>query len=438
MAPFDVNALAGTVSYALVFGGIGFLFGATLEMAGFGDTRKLAAQFYLTEMTVLKVMFTAIVVAAVLIAGAASLGLLDMNRVFVNPTFLPSELVGGLIMGVGFVIGGFCPGTSLVAASTFKLDGVLFVLGGLVGVGLFGESVASFERFWLSGSLGRFTLPEWLGLSAGVTVLLVVLMALGAFWAAERIERRFGPKGASAAAPPERRARAAGPKSKAAGALLAAALALALRGDPTPEQRWRWQPAAVHARVAERAVFASPAELVALRRDNALRVDVLDLRAEREFNLFHVGGARRLAPGGLQAEARRLREEPPSTITFLAGDGEAEALEAWKALQAEGASNVYVLEGGMRRWLELYPVPACVAAPDPAAAPGTLGWRFAYATGDALPSAWPERERSRSFRFPCGVPPGSAGGGGEFTWPAHPYPRRVKPQVRSVVKGGCG
>ena len=120
MAPFDVNGLS-TLGQLLVFGAIGFGFGATLEMAGFGDTRKLAAQFYLRDMTVLKVMFTAIAVAAVLVAGATSLGWLDLSRVWVNPTFLWSELAGGLVMGIGFVVGGFCPGTSLVAAATFKI-----------------------------------------------------------------------------------------------------------------------------------------------------------------------------------------------------------------------------------------------------------------------------------------------------------------------------
>lgn len=437
MAPFDVNALSGTVGYALVFGAIGFGFGAVLEMAGFGDTRKLAAQFYLSEMTVLKVMFTAIAVAAVLVAAASGLGLLDMSRVFVNPTFLPSELLGGLIMGVGFVVGGFCPGTSLVAAATFKLDGVLFVLGGLVGVFLFGETVGSFEPFWLSGNLGRFTLPEWLGLSTGLVVLLIVLMALAAFAAAEAVERRFGPAGAFTPRP--RRVALAG---AGAGVLFAAAAALAVRGDPTPDQRWRWLPAAVHQRVAERAVFASPAEVVALRKDTGLRVQVLDLRTEHDFNLFHVGGARRVSPQELAepAEVRRLLDEPPSTVTFLADNGEGRALEAWKLLAGRGVSNVYVVEGGMNRWLELYPVPACVAAREAAPLDGALGYRFAFATGDSLPSAWPELPRSRAFRFPCAAPIASGAGerAGEFVWPAHEFTKRVKLQVKSAVKGGCG
>jgi hypothetical protein len=188
MAPYDLAASLGPVSFALVFGAIGFGFGAALEMGGFGDTRKLAGQFYFKDMTVLKVMFTGIIVAAVLVALATSFGLLDMSRVFVNPTYLWPGIVGGLIMGVGFVIGGFCPGTSLVAASTLKVDGMLFLLGALVGVGLFGETVGSFQGFWLSSYMGRFTLPEWLGLPVGVTVLLVVVMALVLFWAGDLAE----------------------------------------------------------------------------------------------------------------------------------------------------------------------------------------------------------------------------------------------------------
>ena len=185
MAPFDIASSLGPVAYALVFVAIGFGFGAVLEMGGFGDTRKLAGQFYFKDMTVLRVMFTAIAVAAVLIALASSFGLLDVSRVFVNPTYLWPGIVGGLIMGVGFVIGGFCPGTSLVAASTLKIDGIVFLVGALLGVGLFGETVGSFQGFWLSSYMGRFTLPDLLGLPVGATVLLVVVMALLLFWAGD-------------------------------------------------------------------------------------------------------------------------------------------------------------------------------------------------------------------------------------------------------------
>jgi hypothetical protein len=435
MAPLELTASAGTLGYALLFGAIGFGFGAVLEMAGFGDTRKLAAQFYLKDLTVLKVMFTGIVVASLLLALASSFGLLDLHRVWVNPTYLWPEIVGGLIMGVGFVLGGFCPGTSVVAAATLKIDGMLFLVGALVGVWAFGETVGSFEPFWLSSSMGRFTLPEWLGLPMGVVILLIVLVALLAFRGAELLEARFG--GA-----PEARGKARWP---AAAAAIAAAGVLIIHGQPTPEQRWAWVSPAVRRQVEDRAIFASPAEVVSLRKDTSLQIAVLDLRDEHDYNLFHVGGARRLGDAGTHDHAlvEHLLDQPPGSVTFLVSNGEEAALRAWEALTAQGVSNLYVVEGGVNRWLELYPVAACVAEPRAPGSPDALAYRFSYATGQSLPAAWPDLPTSRGFRSPCGDAPeeghqASAGAHGGIVWPQHPFQKRVKLQVRSVVKGGCG
>lgn len=109
MTPFPLllTEIIGKFGAYLIFLAIGFAFGYTLEVAGFGNSKKLAAQFYFKEMTVLKVMFTGIIVAMVLIFGASAIGLLDYNLVWVNPTYLWPGIVGGLIMGVGFILGGF-------------------------------------------------------------------------------------------------------------------------------------------------------------------------------------------------------------------------------------------------------------------------------------------------------------------------------------------
>ena len=106
MAPFDIAAL-GRFGTVLLYVGIGFGFGFALERAGFGNSRKLAAQFYLHDMTVLKVMFTGIVVAMLLLFFASAFMLLDFDRVFVNPTYLWPGILGGLLLGMGFVIGGY-------------------------------------------------------------------------------------------------------------------------------------------------------------------------------------------------------------------------------------------------------------------------------------------------------------------------------------------
>ena len=134
MAPFplDLTGLFGKPGTYVIFLLIGIAFGYVLEIAGFNNSTLLAGQFYFKDLRVLKVMFTGIVVAMLMIFGSAAIGLLDYNLIFVNPTYLWPGILGGLIMGVGFIVGGFCPGTSLVAAATLKIDGIIFVVGGLI------------------------------------------------------------------------------------------------------------------------------------------------------------------------------------------------------------------------------------------------------------------------------------------------------------------
>jgi len=436
MAPYDLSSLSGTIANALVFGAIGFGFGGALELGGFGDTRKLAAQFYLKDLTVLKVMFTAIAVAAVLVAGATGFGLLDMSRVWINPTYLWPGILGGLIMGVGFVLGGFCPGTTLVATATLKIDGMVFLLGALIGAWLFGETVGSFEGFFISSNMGRFTLSEWLGLPLGVTVLLVVVVALLLFWGGELAEQVVG-RGRPWAEVSRRPSR---PLVLVGSALVLASLVVVARGQPTPAQKFDLLGAEARRPVEARGLFVHPAEVVALKQDLNLQVQLLDLRDEHDFNLFHVGGSRRVEAAAL-SRGRPLAEllaRPPSTVTFLIGHGEGAALEAWKELRALGVGNLYVVEGGVERWLELWAPPACVALPVAATEGSPSTWRFVFATGASLPAAWPELPGSRAFRVPCESPVSAPDGHGAVRWPRYAFDKKVKLQSKAAVKGGCG
>jgi hypothetical protein len=345
-------------------------------------------------------------------------------------------------MGVGFIVGGFCPGTSIVAASTLKLDGILFVLGGLSGAFLFGETVGGYESFFLSSYLGRFTIPDWLGLPAGVVVLLVVLLALAMFWAAEILEQLFGEKKAwkDVALRPR-----SVPKLVAAGALVLAALAVTVRGQPTPDDRYGWIATRSEKLIRDRAIFVHPAEVVAMRKDPNVRVGILDLRDEHDFNLFHIAGARRTTPAelGEPVFVRPLLDQPANAVTFLVSNGETTALAGWKVLQAQGVANVYVIDGGIDRWLELYSPPACVARRlDTGRNPDAFAYRFAYATGSMLPSAQPELPIAMPS-LPCASEtaagmPGPGRGTPPAAWPDYPYDKKVKLQLRTVVRGGCG
>lgn len=173
---------------------IGIAFGFALERGGFGRATILAAQFYFTNMRVLKVMFTAIVTAMLGIFFLSVIGFLDLSLVYLTPTNMLPMVVGGLIAGVGFVIGGYCPGTSIVAVATGKIDAVVYLLGMIFGIFVFGEMFPMVEEFFNSTNMGSVTLPAYFNLSYGLVVFLVVLMAIGAFAAAEWGEKKMAIK----------------------------------------------------------------------------------------------------------------------------------------------------------------------------------------------------------------------------------------------------
>ena len=365
---FIAVSAANPWTYVL-FGLIGFAFGFTLEMSGFGDSRKLAAQFYFTELTVLKVMFTAIVTAMVLLFGAVGLGILNFSQVWVNPTYLWSGILGGLIMGIGFIVGGFCPTTSLASASTGKIDGMLFMLGGFVGAFLFGETEPLFTNWYNdAGYYGRLTLDQVFDLPVGVVVLLVVLMALFMFWGAEQLERIIGKKDMSR----EPKLRLTG-----AGALFVLALGVLFVGTPSIEEKYSkltfthtetTLSAQVNAdpvvntyrytadqMLEKRLVQIAPAELFKTIYNQKVSLIMLDVRPESDYNLYHVKGAVHAPFDRLPDIIPDFLAEPPTNSVFvLMSNDETAATNAWKLLVASSVPNVYILEGGVNNWIAFF------------------------------------------------------------------------------------
>ena len=170
---------------------IGTAFGFALEQAGFSSSRKLAGMFYGYDTTVLKVFFTAAIVALIGSQFLSYLGLLNLNQVYVNEFYVTSSIIGGVIMGAGFIMGGFCPGTGLSALSIGKIDAMVFVAGGFTGAFLFTETYPLIENLATSGYRGPVKLNESLGLSPGLFTLLLTVAAAGMFLAAEIAEKKF-------------------------------------------------------------------------------------------------------------------------------------------------------------------------------------------------------------------------------------------------------
>ena len=191
MAPLFKYGMFSTETSLVVAFCIGIGFGFFLERAGFGSARKLVSQFYLNDLAVFKVMFTAIVTAMLGVTYLSWLGLVDLSQIYLVPTFLAPQIVGGLVLGAGFVIGGYCPGTSLVGAVTGRIDAALYGAGLYVGTLLFAEVYPLIKPFHNATSLGQVTIPQYFNLPYGLVVFAVVMMALGGFWGAGWLEKRF-------------------------------------------------------------------------------------------------------------------------------------------------------------------------------------------------------------------------------------------------------
>jgi len=170
---------------------IGLGFGFALEQAGFSSSRKLAGMFYGYDITVLKVFFTAAITAMLGLLFMNYLGMIDMSIVYVNDYFMSSAIIGGVIMGAGFIIGGFCPGTSVCAAAIGKIDAMYFIGGSLIGILLFGQTYPLWEKLHNAQHLGSLKLSDSIGVSDGILGLLVIAAAVVMFWVGEMAERRF-------------------------------------------------------------------------------------------------------------------------------------------------------------------------------------------------------------------------------------------------------
>jgi len=379
--PLPLTDLLGHWGSYAIYAMVGIAFGMTLESAGFGNSKLLAAQFYFKDMRVFKVMFTAIIVAMTLIFLSTSLGILDYNLIWVPPTYLWPGIAGGMIMGVGFIIGGFCPGTSLVGLATGKLDAIVFVFGVLFGIYLFGETVSGYAVFFDSSYMGRFTLPELFNASYGTVVFIIVVAALALFVVSEKVEAKIN----------NRPAKQFPAWSKpVAGVLVVLAAVLLVIGQPTNEDRWKGIAAENQPKLEQRKVQIAPAELLKNINDSKIKMVLLDVRDERYFNLFHIHGAMHVPLDQVQDKAAELQFELANTVFVTISNDEVAATEAWKTLKAESVPNIYILEGGINAWLATYGGDSFTEQDKVSMRQADqLAYKFHAATGSRHPAAEP-------------------------------------------------
>lgn len=335
---------------------IGIGFGFFLERAGFGNARKLAAQFYFRDLRVLKVMFTAIITAMVGLFFLARIGFVDLSLVYLTPTFVLPQLVGGLILGVGFIIGGYCPGTSCVSAATGRIDGMVYVAGMVGGLLGFAELYPMIAKFTKITAQGKITLPGLLNIPYGVLVFAVVLMALGAFMAAEWAEKTIGKKEpeADALLTPGFKLT---PVRKYALVLAGLGFMAAFAGSPYQGNQAQIDTRELALSAGTKADHVTAAELAEWLVAGENNYLLIDVREPADFAQYHIPGARNIPLAELSGDFATRNEH----VVFYS-EGGIHAAQAWLLLRSLGFKSCSMLLGGLDTWKDEILFPEAPAA----------------------------------------------------------------------------
>ena len=169
---------------------IGMAFGYIMEASGFSSSRKLVGVFYGYDFAVLRVFFTASLVAMIGLLYMSYFGWIDYKVLYVHPTFIYSASIGGVIMGLGFITGGFCPGTSLCAVAIGKLDGWVFTGALFLGIFVYSLLFPLIEPYYLAGNLGHITITEFFDISPAWFAFFFTMIAVIMFFITNEIRKK--------------------------------------------------------------------------------------------------------------------------------------------------------------------------------------------------------------------------------------------------------
>lgn len=328
---------------------IGLGFGYVLEQGGFSNSRKLAGVFYGYDFVVLRVFFTAALTAAIGLLLFSYMGWVEYDMLYVNPTFLKSAIVGGVIMGFGFILGGYCPGTSMVGAVIGKIDAMFFVLGILGGVFFFGSFYETFKPLYEADNLGGILVYQSLGMDRDLFVFFFGLIALAAFIITRKIEDKVNgfeplPKGLFH------------PSYRLPFFMMLFLAALNLYLPEQPKANWYETDAnTLLSEAAAGKQYMSVDEvaykLLHERENNLLLVDV---RSAADFARFSLPGAVNLPLKDVlsQSAERMLGDTQKQIVLYSYSSTDAD--QAWMMLRRTGHENIKVLDGGLNGFFSAF------------------------------------------------------------------------------------
>ncbi len=322
---------------------IGIAFGFILEQAGFSTSKKLVGLFYGYDFTVLRVFFTAGITAMLGVIALGHFGMLDINLIYINPTFIWSAIVGGLIMGLGFVIGGFCPGTSVCAAAIGKIDAMIFILGSFLGVLAFAEGYPLFEGLYKSGFWGYPRMFETLHMSQSLFAFLMVFAAVGAFIATTLIENKVNGK-------PNQELQPARLYFGIAGFVVLIGLSAFMLPDRQTD--------VINSSSDKEAVNTFKPDVMSSDEfafriiDGEKNLQVIDFRTPEQFKEMNMPNSVNLTYENLFGkDAAKILSINRRKYVFVADDEDSEKKAAYIAEEL-GYDNIFILSGGLNRFKE--------------------------------------------------------------------------------------
>ena len=343
MGPFVPDLISDQLNLVIALM-IGIGFGYVLEQAGFSSSRRLAGVFYGYDFTVLRVFFTAAVTAMSGILLLGYFGLLDVEAIYVNPTWLWPALVGGAIMGLGFVLGGYCPGTSICAAAIGKVDAMFFVGGGLLGVFAFGELFPLYQTFFNSSALGPIKVFDSLGISGGVFAFALIAVAVTAFAVTTLIERKVNARSLS------REFNLSKHRWAAAGVLVLGLIFLVL-----PERKAHMINTVSEASyVTAHPVKIMPVDELAFRIvDKEPNLQIVDIRSSEKFAALALPGSVNLSLRDFFSKDNNFLFSQRHVKKVLVADEEGQEQVACLLLRKLGYDNFAALEGGLPQFKQM-------------------------------------------------------------------------------------
>ncbi|MCF6204919.1 MAG: YeeE/YedE family protein [Methylococcaceae bacterium] len=176
---------------------LGLLFGFVLQKSGAADPHVITDMLRLKDFHLMKTISLAIGTSSLALYILLAMGIIDVSHLGVKSSYV-GVIAGGAILGLGWAIAGFCPGTGVVALGTGRKDALFFVLGGLVGAFVFTLMYASLKSTFLFDDLGgkatlvRTGSEKFIALLPSLPAVLIagVLAILFIFFAIQLPEKR--------------------------------------------------------------------------------------------------------------------------------------------------------------------------------------------------------------------------------------------------------